>query len=300
MGRMQIRVNRDGLVEKCREFARKNIPVRWALIDDMWADVQAFKGAVYSCRDEMISLMHGSALASFNADPDRFPGGLKAAVDEMKRYVRCVGAWHPLTGYWFGIEENGELYEQFKDILYRAPDGRIIIKPDYPSFKRFFGAFHKYLAECGVDFVKADNQSIIRKFYAGYAPIGKIARDMHAALDQSVRENFGGTVINCMGCASDNVFSRPEARYRDVRTIFCPTTRHGLPNIFCNARLPVCIKARSCGATGICGGQTTVRRLKTAFCGQLLALRRQYSDDMVAFRQQKKRGWRSVHAFFLL
>ncbi len=88
MGRMQIRVNRDGLVEKCREFARKNIPVRWALIDDMWADVQAFKGAVYSCRDEMISLMHGSALASFNADPDRFPGGLKAAVDEIS--AMCV------------------------------------------------------------------------------------------------------------------------------------------------------------------------------------------------------------------
>ena len=82
---MQIRVNRDGLVEKCREFARKNIPVQWALIDDMWADVPAFKGAVYSCRDEMISLMHGSALASFNADPDRFPGGLKAAVDEIIR-----------------------------------------------------------------------------------------------------------------------------------------------------------------------------------------------------------------------
>lgn len=219
---MQIRVNRDGLVEKCREFARKNIPVQWALIDDMWADVPAFKGAVYSCRDEMISLMHGSALASFNADPDRFPGGLKAAVDEMKHYVRCVGAWHPLTGYWFGIDENGELYERFKDILYRAPDGRIIIKPDYPSLRRFFGAFHKYLAECGVDFVKADNQSIIRKFYAGYAPIGKIARDMHAALDQSVRENFGGTVINCMGCASDNVFSRPESAVSRCSDDFLP------------------------------------------------------------------------------
>lgn len=39
-------------------------------------------------------------------------------------------------------------------------------------------------------------------------------------------------------------------------------------------------------------------RNKTRWSGQLLALRRQYSDDMVAFRQQKKRGWQSVHAFF--
>ena len=45
---------------------------------------------------------------------------------------------------------------------------------------------------------------------------------MHAALDQSVRENFGGTVINCMGCASDNVFSRPESAVSRCSDDFLP------------------------------------------------------------------------------
>ena len=206
---LQIRVNHAGLVEKCAEFTAKGIPVRWALIDDMWADVPAFVGAKYSDRQEMFKLMHSSALASFEAAPDRFPGGLAAAIKDMKKYVDYVGVWHPVTGYWFGIERGSKLYEQFKDILYETPDGRLIIKPDYASFYRFFDAFHAYIKSCGADFVKVDNQSIIRLFYKGCAPIGKIARDLQRAIDDSVKKHFGGAVINCMGCASDNVFSRP-------------------------------------------------------------------------------------------
>ena len=83
---LQIRVNHAGLVEKCAEFTAKGIPVRWALIDDMWADVPAFVGAKYSDRQEMFKLMHSSALASFEAAPDRFPGGLAAAIKDMKKY----------------------------------------------------------------------------------------------------------------------------------------------------------------------------------------------------------------------
>ena len=38
---MQIRVNHEGLLEKAREFKAKGVPVRFAIIDDMWADVPA-------------------------------------------------------------------------------------------------------------------------------------------------------------------------------------------------------------------------------------------------------------------
>lgn len=45
---MQIRVSEEGVLEKCREFQEKNIPVQWALLDDMWAEVHEFYGAKYA------------------------------------------------------------------------------------------------------------------------------------------------------------------------------------------------------------------------------------------------------------
>ena len=54
---------------------RKKIPVKWVIIDDMWAEVHDFYGMEYKDRTEMFRLMHSSKLSSFNADPIRFPNG---------------------------------------------------------------------------------------------------------------------------------------------------------------------------------------------------------------------------------
>lgn len=37
---MQIRVCEKDLLRKCEEFKEKKIPVRWAILDDMWAEVR--------------------------------------------------------------------------------------------------------------------------------------------------------------------------------------------------------------------------------------------------------------------
>lgn len=206
-----IRVNRDGLLEKCREFKEKNIPVRWAIIDDMWADVPRFRSESYSDRAEMFKLMHSSPLASFEADPERFPGGLAETIKAMKEYLTGVGIWHPTTGYWFGIDPESALFERFREHLYQTPDGRYIPAPDRESFSLFFDAFHAFLEESGADFVKVDNQSIFRRFYQQTRPIGEAARAMHTALEESTQKHFGNRMINCMGCASENIWNRPSS-----------------------------------------------------------------------------------------
>lgn len=61
---------------------RKKIPVKWVIIDDMWAEVHDFYGMEYKDRTEMFRLMHSSKLSSFNADPIRFPNGLKNVLKE--------------------------------------------------------------------------------------------------------------------------------------------------------------------------------------------------------------------------
>ena len=222
---LQIRVSEDGLLEKCREFKEKNIPVRWAIVDDMWANVPKFRKETYSSREEMFKLMHTSALADFEADPVRFPNGLCHAVGEMKKYLTWVGIWHPTTGYWFGIEPESNLYKELENDLYKTEDGRFIIKPEYDSFYKFFNSWHTFFEKCGADFVKIDNQSIIRRYYKGCAPIGKIARDMHTAMEKSAKAHFGNRLINCMGCASDNIWNRPESPVSRCSDDFQPDNR---------------------------------------------------------------------------
>lgn len=91
-------VTQEGLEQKAQEFRDKAIPVRWMLIDDMWADVP----------HNDLKTMHSRKLRSFEADPVRFPGGLKAAISALKdRYAMRVGIWHPTSGYWNGIDPDG-------------------------------------------------------------------------------------------------------------------------------------------------------------------------------------------------
>ncbi len=206
-----IRVDRDGLLAKCREFKEKNIPVRWTIIDDMWADIPRFRSESYSSRAEMFKLMHSSPLASFEADPKRFPDGLAETIHDLKEYLTWVGIWHPTTGYWFGIDPESALFERFHEHLYKTSDGRFIPAPDRESFSFFFDAFHTFLEESGADFVKVDNQSIFRRFYQKTRPIGEASRDMHTALEASTQKHFGNRMINCMGCASENIWNRPSS-----------------------------------------------------------------------------------------
>lgn len=118
---LQIRVDEAGLLEKCREFQQKGIPVRWAIIDDMWAEVHSFYGAKYDSFDQMVELMHQSPLYEFEGDPKRFPHKLAGCIERMKAFGLKVGIWHPTTGYWFGIDPEGPLFQRLKDCLIQAP-----------------------------------------------------------------------------------------------------------------------------------------------------------------------------------
>lgn len=99
-------VTEDDLLAKCEEFRTKDIPVRWMIIDDMWGDVTSIDRPT----------MHSRELNDWEADPVRFPQGLKHAVGEIKsRYGVKVGIWHPITGYWYGVNPCGKLAKEHRD-----------------------------------------------------------------------------------------------------------------------------------------------------------------------------------------
>ncbi len=205
---MEIRVNEKDLLKKTGEFLDKKIPVKWVIIDDMWAEVRDFYDVEYANRSEMFWLMHSAKLYSFQADPLRFPNGLKGCIEKMNACGIKVGMWHPTTGYWMGIDPEGYIYREYKSYLIRTEDGRFI--PDYEQDKAymFYNAFHEYLRKSGAEFVKIDNQSMIRRFYKGLAPVGEVARNFHNAMEASVGQHFDNNMINCMGMASEDMWNR--------------------------------------------------------------------------------------------
>ena len=227
---MQIRVNHKGLVEKCEDFKAKNIPVKWAIIDDMWGHVTDFYGREYSNFHEMVNIMHASALHDFEPDPIRFPNGLKAVIDDIKSYGISVGMWLPTTGYWRGIEPDSPAYDKLEDYLIETDDG--VLVPDWQEYKSYlyYKTIHEYFKRCGCDFVKIDNQSMYNRFYNRLAPIGKAAREFHNGMEASVGAHFDNNMINCMGMSSEDMFNRRVSPISRCSGDFLPENREWFIN----------------------------------------------------------------------
>jgi len=222
---MQIRVCRDGLLEKCREFKDKGIPVRWVLLDDMWATVKDFYGRTYQSFGEMCKLMHASALYDYEADPIRFPGGLAECLDQIKEMGFMPGIWYPITGYWRGIQKNSPAYEKLKPYLLETEDG--IFVPDFIREKAF-GYFHqinRFLKQCGAELIKIDNQSAYTRFYNRLAPIGESARSYHDGMEAAAGAVFDNAMINCMGMSSEDMWNRSASAISRCSDDFQPENR---------------------------------------------------------------------------
>ena len=132
----------DGIIARLSEFIEKGIPVEWVLIDDGWF------------------VHENETLKSFYADKIKFPNGLKDVVDKIKAMgVKYVGIWHAFTAYWYGIVEGSELYEEQKENLTKTPNGLYIPSIDPQKGFCFWDKWHGYLEDCGIDFIKVDNQS---------------------------------------------------------------------------------------------------------------------------------------------
>ncbi|MDP4132526.1 MAG: Sip1-related alpha-galactosidase [Bacillota bacterium] len=202
---MHMEVNEQGLIEKCMEFSEKKIPVKWAIIDDMWCEIREFSNLTYK---EMRPLHHASKLYSFKADPIRFPNGLEHCIKKMNQEGLTVGLWYPTTGYWSGIKEGGEAYKLLSDYLIKTPSDLYIPSWEYAKSKAYYDKILDYFKESGADFVKIDNQTMTRRFYAGLAPIGQIAKEFHDGMEDSVKERFDNRIINCMGMGSEDMWNR--------------------------------------------------------------------------------------------
>lgn len=204
-------VTAEGIRSKLQEFRQKNVPIKWIIIDDGWSQVRDFK------------------LLSLYEDRSKFPEGLKAFIQEIKENygVEYVGVWHAFTGYWFGIAEDGELYQENQDLFIKNQAGLILPSGEEEKAYRFFYKWHSWLKDQGVDFLKVDAQGNAFEFYKHLPEANEIVKVLHRALEQSVMENFGGNMINCMGLASLNMYSRASSAVVRNSDDFFPDKAYG-------------------------------------------------------------------------
>jgi len=204
-------VTADKLYAKLDEFKEKNVPVKWIIIDDGW------------------SFVRDSKLASFDADPAKFPEGLGSCIGRIKEEygIECVGVWHTLNGYWRGVDPESEIGIKYADCLMEAKEGMMIPSVDPDKGFVFWDAFHSHLAECGIDFVKVDNQSTSYHYLEGVTSAISGTVGMHEAIEQSIAKNFGGMVINCMGMSMVNALARPFTAISRNSDDFFPDRENG-------------------------------------------------------------------------
>lgn len=219
-------VSEEGIMQKCQEFRDKDIPVRWAILDDMWAQIRHFDESTYDSRGEMFKVMHSSHMSDIEASYKRFPHGLAHCLRRMQdEYDMIPAMWHPTTGYWMGLEPGSEADKKLAGTTMTSIDGKILGDWHEDMSFRYYNIYHRFFRECGAKFVKVDNQSMYRRFYKGMDTVGKVCREYHRGLEASVGLNFDGTMINCMGMASEDMWNRSSSAISRCSDDFQPENR---------------------------------------------------------------------------
>lgn len=201
-------VSEEKICQKADELIRKNIPVKWMIIDDGWLSVQDEK------------------LYDFAPDKKKFPDGFKNMTKEIKEKgdIRWFGAWHALGGYWGGILQGSDLEFKERPYLYRTVNGKLIPSPQ--GGEGFYRDWYEGLSQEGIDFVKVDGQSAVPYYFENSLPVSEAARGMDQALESGAFY-MDGAIINCMGMAMESILARPASAISRNSDDFVPNKENG-------------------------------------------------------------------------
>ena len=223
---MRVHISEEKLMQKAAELKEKKIPVRWCILDDMWANVRDIRGLPEEMTThDMVKIMHQSTLLAMEAAPERFPNGLGGAISKLKEQGFAVGVWYPTTGYWKGVDPEGPLAKELADALIALPNGRLVTKPTPEAAARFHNAMQDMLKAAGADFVKVDNQTHYRLNYNPYYPVGTVASVMQNAIENVTEAHFGDGLINCMGMGNESMWNRRKSAVSRCSGDFQPENR---------------------------------------------------------------------------
>ncbi|KAL6892728.1 family 36 glycoside hydrolase [Trichoderma longibrachiatum] len=190
------RLTEQKILDAIDKLKEHNIGITSLIIDDNWQSID-YKGES--------QFQYG--WVDFEAEPEAFPNGLKAAIQKIRQKnpnILHVAVWHALLGYWGGISPDGKIAKKYKTVEVEREEAKrrnlplggkmtVIAKEDV---EKFYDDFYLFLAESDVDGVKTDAQFMI---------------DMWKSA--SVRHDLINTYLDAWSLAC--------LRYFSVKTISC-------------------------------------------------------------------------------
>ncbi|KAF2149412.1 glycoside hydrolase family 36 protein, partial [Myriangium duriaei CBS 260.36] len=186
----------------------------------------------------------------FEANKENFPRGLKHTITNIRAshtHLRHVAVWHGIFGYWGGFSPDGniakcyatqEVQKQNQESYMKGDTATVVSAKDAHTM---YDDFYRFLAECGIDSVKADNG-----FYPDYIQGAQDRRELiytyQDAFLQASETHFGHRAISCMSQTPQNLFysfmddgKRPRYLVRNSDDFFPDAPESHTWHIFCNA-----------------------------------------------------------------
>ncbi len=225
-------VSKDKVRMGLESFKRIGIQPRLIILDDGWQSVEKQPSGE-------------TRLTAFAAN-ERFPGGLAPTVQMVKQEfgIKTFLVWHALHGYWGGVDGDALTGYEVRSVERRSSQGIVHHQPAVDrwwgpvvgvvsptAIYRFYQDYHRHLRAQGVDGVKVDSQSTLESVSRGSGGRVSMMRHYHAALEGSVQVQFnnaeegwqrGGSLINCMSCSSEMLYSALASTLTRTSTDFWP------------------------------------------------------------------------------
>lgn len=210
-------VNEERILEGLRAFRDAGFVPGFLIIDDGWQET-AGKGYL---------LGFGTAEGKFQSD------SLSALVRRCKEEfgVQTVGCWRTLFGGMRGVDPVSGGLEGFGRKLVREPGTEsdtfgVVALEDVARFQE---AYCVRLASQGIGMVKVDFQSALGLMTYEQAGRCAAARVWQESLQEAVRRNFGGEMLNCMAMATPEAFHTPQSNVIRSSEDFFPSKDEAHP-----------------------------------------------------------------------
>ncbi|KAL9110570.1 MAG: hypothetical protein Q9227_004928 [Pyrenula ochraceoflavens] len=186
-------LHEDKIMHALESLDKEGVHVSNLIIDDNW---QSLDGT-----PDTNQMLRG--WTQFEANPEGFPSGLKSITTNIRSeypYIKHIGVWHALLGYWGGISPSGQIAHTYKTKSVQKRSGvagGTMLAVDSSDVHRFYNDFYTFLATAGIDSVKTDAQFFLdllsstadrRRFTTVYQDAWNIAHLRH----------FSAKVISCM------------------------------------------------------------------------------------------------------
>ncbi|MDP1835584.1 MAG: Sip1-related alpha-galactosidase [Chlamydiales bacterium] len=186
----------DSIISAIRNLRSEGFGIGYVIIEEGWQHL-----AVNS-KDRLLR----PCLASFDADPKRFPSGLRGLVDALKDLgVNQVGVWHAIMGAKHGLRPDiARDYDLPPD-----DNGRLFLGYDLGRTFQFYFDYYGYLRQQGITFVKAGNQLGTRAFCRAGMDVTQLHQNLQIAMQGAANIHFNTAPLNseCLGCK--NLFYWP-------------------------------------------------------------------------------------------